>query len=306
VSLLLPIAAPVLMPLAVARLARTGAALRGTGAAAVVLCALSVPFAFLFGMLGGSTGSVLAPALVLVSAALPALALLASARDGRRLDLVSIAVGAVTGACALAVLVGIGVASGQEAGEVLARRLDSTLPELLAFYRTSGLNDASVSALQGLFEGSTWLVRHQLPGLVLLASFLYGALVTYPVGRIAGVPQWDVSAVRFPEYRTPLAAVLVFVPAGLLAAVGPEAVREAAVDLLLPLCGLFFLRGLAIIRAFLDRGGIGLVGRALVWALVLQMPVPVVVALGGLFDEFFGFRERFLKPAGPDGRGRST
>ncbi len=294
------------MPLSAARLARTGAALRGTGIAAVFLCALSVPFAFLFGRLGGSTGSVLAPALVLASAALPALGLLASARDVRRLDLVSIAVGAVTGISVLAILVGIGMASGQDAGEVLARRLDSSLPELLASYRTSGLNDASVSALQGLFAGSTWLVRHQLPGLVLLISFLYGALVTYPVGRMAGVPTWDVSAGRFPEYRTPLAAVLVFIPAGLLAAVGPEPIREAAVDLLLPLCGLFFLRGLAIIRTFLDRGGIGLIGRALVWALVLQMPVPVVVALGGLFDEFFGFRERFLNPAGPDGRGRST
>jgi Predicted membrane protein (DUF2232) len=306
VSLLLPIAAPVLMPLSAARLARTGATLRGSGTAAVALCALSVPFAFLFGMLGGSTGSVLAPALVLASAALPALALLASARDGRRLDLVSVVVGAVTGASALAVLLGIVLASGQSAGEVLARRLDSSLPELLAFYRTSGLNDASASALRGLFEASTWMVRHQLPGLVLLASVLYGALLTYPVGRMAGVPQWDVSAVRFPEYRTHLAAVVVFVPAGLLAAVGPEPIREVAVDLLLPLCALFFLRGLAIIRAFLDRGGIGLVGRALVWALVLQMPVPVVVALGGLFDEFFGFRERFLNPAGPDGRGRST
>jgi hypothetical protein len=294
------------MPLAAVRLARTGAALRGTGAAAVGLCAVSVPFAILFGMLGGSTGSVLAPALVLATAALPALALLASARDGRRLDLVSIVTGAVTGAAALSVLAGIGLATGQGAGEVLARRLDAWLPELLAFYRTSGLNDASVTALQGLFEGWTWLVRHQLPGLVLLAAVFYGAVVTYPMGRMAGIPGWDVSLARFTEYRTPLAAVVVFVPAGLLAVVGPEAVQEAAVDLLLPLGALFFLRGLAIIRAFLDRGGIGLIGRALVWALVLQMPVPVFVALGGLFDEFFGFRERFLNPAGPDGSGRST
>jgi len=306
VSLLFPVAGPVLMPLAAARLARTGAALRGSGAGAVLLCALSVPFALLFGMLGGATGSVLAPALVLVSAALPALALLASARDGRRLDLVSIVVGAVAGAAGLAGLLGIGLATGQGAGEVLAGRLDSTLPELLVFYRTSGLNDASVAALQGLFEATTWVVRHQLPGLVLLSSFLYGALVTYPVGRMAGVPGWGVSAASFTEYRTPLAAVIVFVAAGLLAGVGPEAVREAAVDLLLPVCALFFLRGLAIIRAFLDRGGIGLIGRALVWALVLQMPVPVFVALGGLFDEFIGFRERFLNPAGPDGSGRST
>ena len=294
------------MPLAAARLARSGAAFGGTGAAAVALCALSVPCTFVFGLLGGTTGSVAAVVLVLATAALPALALLAAGRDGRPLDRVSIVVGATAGAATLSVLAAIGVATGQGAGELAGRKLDASLPGLLEFYRSNGLNDASVSALQAMFETTTWLVRHQLPGLLLLAAVLYGALVTYPVGRLAGVPGWNVSGIGFPEYRTPLAAVVLFVPAGLLAAVGPDAVQEAAIDVLLPLGALFFLRGLAIIRAFLDRGGIGLIGRGLVWALILQMPVPIFVALGGLFDEFIGFRERFLNPAGPDGSGRST
>jgi hypothetical protein len=69
---------------------------------------------------------------------------------------------------------------------------------------------------------------------------------------------------------------------------------------------LFFLRGLAIIRALLDRGRTGLVGRALVYMLVFQMPFPLLLALSGLLDEFVDVRTRLEKrgagngPAGPD------
>jgi hypothetical protein len=303
---MLPVVALFLLPLSAARLARTAVGLTGRGGRVLALLALTVPFAFLFGLLAGPTGPVLSPVVVLWGVALPVLALVTAARDGRRLDQASVVVGAVTGIAGLAVLLGISAGSGQGAGELLAGRLDRSLPQLLEFYRTSGLNDGSVSALEGVFQAATWLVRHQLPGLVLCASFLYGALITYPAGRAAGVPGWDVTAARFPEYRTPLAVVLLFVPAGLVAAIAPGTLRDAAVDVLLPVGALFFLRGLSIIRAFLDRGGIGLVGRGLVWALVLQMPMPVLVALGGLFDEFVGFRERFLDPAGPEGPGKTT
>jgi hypothetical protein len=100
------------------------------------------------------------------------------------------------------------------------------------------------------------------------------------------------------------------VPAGLLAAVGGASLRRPAVDLLLPLGVLFFLRGLAIIRALLDRGRAGLVGRALVYVLVFQMPFPLLLALSGLFDEFVDVRTWLEKrghggesagPPGPDG-----
>jgi hypothetical protein len=49
---------------------------------------------------------------------------------------------------------------------------------------------------------------------------------------------------------------------------------------------------MAIIRALLDRGRVGLLIRAPVYVLAVQMPIPVLVAIGGLLDEFLDFRGR--------------
>jgi hypothetical protein len=70
---------------------------------------------------------------------------------------------------------------------------------------------------------------------------------------------------------------------------------------LIPLGVLFFLRGLAIIRALLDRGRVGLLIRAPVYVLAVQMPIPVLVAIGGLLDEFLDFRGRFPRREEDDG-----
>ena len=132
----------------------------------------------------------------------------------------------------------------------------------------------------------------------------HAALVVYGFARATGIAgaEWDDPS--FSRFRTPLSAAALFVPAGLLAAVAGPDLRRPAVDLLLPLGVLFFLRGLAIIRALLDRGRAGLIGRALVYALVFQMPFPFLLALGGLFDEFVDVRARLdrIPPAssGPD------
>jgi hypothetical protein len=58
---------------------------------------------------------------------------------------------------------------------------------------------------------------------------------------------------------------------------------------------------MAIIRALLDRGRVGLLIRAPVYVLAVQMPIPVLVAIGGLLDEFLDFRARFPRREESDG-----
>jgi hypothetical protein len=181
---------------------------------------------------------------------------------------------------------------------------------MLANYRSSGWSESSLATVARLFEFGRVLVEEQLAGLVLAVAVLHAALVVYGFARGAGLAEADWSEASFSRFRTPLAAAAAFVPAGLLAAVGGAELRRPAVDLLLPLGVLFFLRGLAIIRALLDRGRAGLVGRALVYVLVFQMPFPLLLALSGLLDEFVDVRTRLEKrgpggesagPSGPDG-----
>lgn len=299
----------VLAPHAAARLGR--AALESQRlATGFVLPALTVPIALLLGALLVPEGAVVAAVLAIVLVALPAVALFAAARDGRRRDDVLLVVFALTGIGGLAALLGMSVATGRDPGVVLASRWAALVPEMLANYRSSGWSESSLATVARLFEFGRVLVEEQLAGLVLAVAVLHAALVVYGFARGAGLAEADWSEASFSRFRTPLAAAAAFVPAGLLAAVGGAELRRPAVDLLLPLGVLFFLRGLAIIRALLDRGRAGLVGRALVYVLVFQMPFPLLLALSGLLDEFVDVRTRLEKrgpggesagPPGPDG-----
>ncbi|HMA30096.1 MAG TPA: DUF2232 domain-containing protein [Thermoanaerobaculia bacterium] len=299
----------VLTPHAAARLGR--AALESQRlATGFVLPALTVPVALLLGALLVPEGALVAAVLAIAVVVLPAVALFAAARDGRRRDEVLLVVFALTGIGGLAALLGVSVATGRDPGAVLAGRWAALVPEMLASYRSSGWSETSVATVARLFEFGRVLVEEQLAGLVLAAAVLHAALVVYGFARGAGLAEADWSEASFSRFRTPLAAAAAFVPAGLLAAVGGAQLRRPAVDLLLPLGVLFFLRGLAIIRALLDRGRAGLVGRALVYVLVFQMPFPLLLALSGLFDEFVDVRMRLEKrgppgesagPPGPDG-----
>ena len=271
-----------------------------------VLPALAVPAALLLGALFAPDGAAVAAVLAIVLVALPAVALFAAARDGRRRDRVLLAVVALAGIGGLAVLLGSAVATGRDPGAALAERWAALVPDMLANYRSSGWSESSIATVARLFEFGRVLIEQQLPGLVLAAAVIHAALVVYGFARGAGLAEADWSEAPFSRFRTPLAAAVAFIPVGLLAAVGGADLRRTALDLLLPLGVLFFLRGLAIIRALLDRGKAGLVGRALVYVLVFQMPFPLLLALSGLFDEFVDVRTRLEKRgagAGPDGPG---
>ncbi len=224
--------------------------------------------------------------------ALPAAAVVAGARDGRRRDRVLLLVAACSGIGALASLLGVALATGRDPGAVLADRIGASVPEILAFYRNAGWTDASIGAVSHGLDLARAAIARWLPGLVLAGCVLHAALVVYAFGGASPLAEGEMSATPFSRFATPLAAAALFVPAGLVAAVGPPEAAPTAVDVLLPLVALFFLRGLAIIRALLDRGRAGLLGRAIVYTLVLQMPIPVLLALGGLFDEFLDVRGR--------------
>jgi len=292
-SAALPFVGLFLLPFGAARLSRAARSLPGAFRP-FLAAALSVPAAALAArfLAGGAEwlGALMAVAFV----GLPAAAIAAGARDGRRRDRVLLLVAACSGIGALAALLGISLATGRDPGAVIAGRLGASLPEIVAFYKGSGWSEGSIAAIASGFTTMRDAIASYLPGLLLTGCVLHAALVVY---TFAGAPAagGEISETPFSRFTTPVAAVAVFVPAGLLAAVGPKALLPAAVDVLLPLLALFFLRGLAIIRTLLDRGRAGLLGRAIVYAFVMQMPIPVLLALGGLFDEFLDVRGRLEK-----------
>jgi hypothetical protein len=300
-----PLAAPLLLPFGAARFASASFAAEGP-LVPFLAAVLTVPGVLLFSialsLAIAPTGGLAAVILALVGLVLPALALVAGAREGRRRDHLTILVAATTGIGALAVLLGATLAFGKDPGSFLATRFTAQIPELVTTYRASGWSESSLQTFGRICELIRLALQHVLPGIVLSGSVLYAALLVYPFGGLSGVDRRELTDPSFSKFSTPAAAAVLFVPAGLAAALGASAWKAVAVDVLLPLAALFFLRGLAIIRALLDRGKAGPLGRALVYALVIQMPFPMLLALGGLFDEFLNFRGRLerIRPEGGD------
>jgi hypothetical protein len=294
IAVVLPPAAPYLLPSAAARLARAGRDV-GNVAAALPLAAAVLPFATAFGLLGGGGGALLAAVGALAFVALPALGLVAGATGGRRREELVWLSAALSGLGALGAVLAFTLAEGIDPGTVLARGLDALRPELIGFYRKAGWAEEALAATGAAFDRMRDLVVWQLPGLVLAGCVLHAALLVYAFGRRAGLEEAPIEPGSFATFRTPLVAAVAFVPAGALAALAGGALSRAAVTVLIPLGVLFFLRGMAIIRALLDRGRAGLLIRAPVYVLAVQMPIPVLVAIGGLLDEFLDFRGRLSR-----------
>ncbi len=293
----LPPLAPYLLPAAAARLARACREMKSP-AAAFPLAASVLPFATVFGLLGGGTGAILAATCALSFVALPALGLVAGATPGRRREELVWLSAALSGVGALGAILAVALVEGVDPGAFLALKLDALRPELLEFYRNNGWTEETLAATGAAFDRMRDLVAWQLPGLVLAACAIHAALLVYAFGRRAGLEEAPLEPGSFATFRTPLAAAAAFIPAGALAALADGLAARAAVVILIPLGTLFFLRGMAIIRALLDRGRVGLLIRAPVYVLAVQMPIPVLVAIGGLLDEFLDFRGRFSRREG--------
>lgn len=295
----LPPVALYLLPAAAARLARAGREMKSP-AAAFPLAAAVLPFATAFGLLGGGTGAILAATCALAFVALPALGLVAGATQNRRREELVWLSAALSGVGALGAILAITLVEGIDPGTLLARKFDVLRPELIEFYRNQGWAEETLAATGSAFDRMRDLVTWHLPGLVLAFCAIHAALLVYAFGRRAGLEEAPLVPGSFATFRTPLAAAAAFIPAGALAALADGLAARAAVTLLIPLGVLFFLRGMAIIRALLDRGRVGLLIRAPVYVLAVQMPIPVLVAIGGLLDEFLDFRGRI--PRREDGQ----
>jgi hypothetical protein len=296
-----PPAGLLLVPLGAARLGRAAMA-APTSAEALATVTLAPAAALLLGALAAGVGGASAAILAVALFSLPALALLAAARDGRRQDDVVLVVASAAGIGLLSVLLGV-LVSGTDPGPWLAGQLLEKLPEIVGYYRSAGWDEVTIEAASRVLRLAGELLSTQLPGLLLAGSVLFGCALVYPLGRLWGAEAQDLGNRSYALFSTPVWAAVAFVPAGLGAALASGPARHAAVDLLLPLAALFFLRGLAIIRALLDRGRAGPLLRALVYLVVFQMPLPFVLAFGGLLDEFVDVRGRMNRWTSTRGAG---
>ncbi|MCK5377782.1 MAG: DUF2232 domain-containing protein [Acidobacteria bacterium] len=184
----------------------------------------------------------------------------------------------------------------------------ATLPQgpvdIVAEWARSAAQDAGeFYTSMGVGRGEVQRAMDQVPGFV--AWTLPSMLVFYLVAILFWIrPRlpmlgFDVPIGPFESYRSDEWLPVVFALSGLGAVVLGGTFRWVALNLLLPVLALYFVHGLAIIRAHLARWiGRGWLVRWGVAILALQMPLPAVVALLGLVDAFRPLRPQLNEDGG--------
>ena len=181
---------------------------------------------------------------------------------------------------------------GRDPGPWLAARFDEKVPEILAFYRTSGWEESAVEAAGRIFHMMASAFSEQLPGLVLAAAVLFGGVVVYSLRPALGG--------RVPRPRGAVVRALPDPPRR-RRGLHPGRSRRGPRGGSRPPGGrgrdpsprrLVFSAGPRHNPRSSRPGRAGLFLRALVWVVVFQMPLPLVLALGGILDEFLDVRGR--------------
>jgi len=195
---------------------------------------------------------------------------------------------------AVATLIGVVACLGATA---IAASPQAPMEAIAAWLRAASDDASELYAAWGLGEGEVELA---LDTAERLASWLLPSL---PVAYLVAVLFWlrprlallgvAVEAAPFEEYRNDDWLAAAFAVAGIGTLVLGGVPRWVALNLLVAVLILYFVQGLAIIRAHLAR----LVGRGWMvrWGVVLlslQGPLPVLVAALGVADSFHSLRPR--------------
>lgn len=201
---------------------------------------------------------------------------------------------AVTVLSAAVVLIVVVFAWTQPDGPVEAvnRWSNEAMLEAGDWYETMGLGKAEVQ--RAISQGQQ-VVSWSFPSLIIA----YLAAVIFWVRPRLALLGFTVPVGAFEAYRSEEWLPLAFAVTGLGTVLTSGSVRWVSLNLLLPVLTLYFIHGLAIIRAHLARWiGRGWLVRWGVTIVALQMPMPVFVAALGLIDAFRPLRPQLNEDGG--------
>ncbi|HYI08410.1 MAG TPA: DUF2232 domain-containing protein [Thermoanaerobaculia bacterium] len=210
----------------------------------------------------------------------------------------------------LVALLLLGSVAGMVATEALSRSVLSISPytlqvaqskvnnaQFVQFYRTNGAPPEALRMMERWATYSTTL----LPAVMLVLLTLIFVLSLLMLGRLKA---WREHAARrgdgdalgvylFRNFALPEWVLFAFVLGG-VAPLASGLLHQVAANTLFIVAFLYFLQGLAIFRFVLLAMGAGFAGTMLGWLLLVFLTLtgvgPVLLALAGLFDPFFDFR----------------
>ncbi len=201
---------------------------------------------------------------------------------------------AITALSFALVLVAVGVMATLPEGpvETVAHWTRAAAEDAGELYASMGLGRGEV---QRAMDQAQWVIAWTLPSMLVF----YLVAVIFWIRPRLPMLGFDLPIGPFESYRSDEWLTAAFALSGMGAVVLGGTWRWVALNLLLPVLALYFVHGLAIIRAHLARWiGRGWFARWGVAILALQMPFPAVVAMLGLVDAFRPLRPRLNEDGG--------
>ena len=250
----------------------------GGGRSSLLVWGPAVGFLVLVSALGGGFLSLAVLGAYLVVVVLPAVSVEAWQRyrwsEGRWAAVTTLTF------CALLVTVGIVVSIPDGPVAVLLDGVKKAALEAEELYISMGIGRGEV---QRAMDRAEIVLAWTIPSL----ATMYVVAILFWVRPRLPVLGFRVPVGAFEAYRSDEWLPAVFTTTGLATVLASGTARWVALNLLLTVLALYFIHGLAIIRAHLARWiGRGWLVRWGVAFVALQMPLPAVVALLGLVDAF--------------------
>ncbi|RJR20547.1 MAG: DUF2232 domain-containing protein [Desulfobacteraceae bacterium] len=197
---------------------------------------------------------------------------------------------AVVGGCTLLLMAGM---KGLGVGEMLKAYLSEEFKATIGAYREMGILDATGEDLDAAVQAFVEIFSRLLPSLMLVGTGLVvwmNTVLARALIRIARLPSGQTEPVSL--WQAPEQLVWIVIAAGFGSFLAGGPLQWIALNLLIVLGTVYFFQGLCITIFFLDKYKVPTWARVGLYILIaVQQLFLVVLALGGLFDQWIDFRK---------------
>lgn len=197
---------------------------------------------------------------------------------------------AVTAICGVALLFIVG--SGQNLQPVLHAEITSGMTRALQVYKQGGMDPADLEQVTGIMEVMARLLVRTYPALV---TVLFMGITAMNALFLRKLPDADTLGIggegTFATFRLPDLLVWLLIAAGFSSLAPTSLVAVPALNVLIVLCSMYFIQGLAIIHVISGRVAYSGTFRIIFYLLLLFQPyLFLLVTALGVFDLWADFR----------------
>ncbi len=213
---------------------------------------------------------------------------LASGRSGGRSLIYTVTINLLL---AVAVTVAFGVLQGSDPHTFIIKEIESSINQTLPLFEKSGIKGEELQLLRESMLQAKSLLIEIYPALAIIWVALVAGLNLLLVSLIAPRLPVTLNLQRFGTFRNPEPLVWVLILAGFGTLVPDPLVSLVALNLLIVVCAGYFVQGLAVFSAILDRFTLPpLLRNVLYLFMVLQPYLLLGVVVLGIFDIWGDFR----------------